>query len=173
MAGLFKSGAMGDPDIVKTLAELVWKMWNEFLKKRIFEVNPRILLNFMLNSCWILSFCGLGLGSIFKLWNVLGGYLYLGPAPTKIWYPFIILCWTYVPAGTLLRLPEISRTCWVRPRRFLSRNGGVVDQMGWWNWRAIEFWCTLPETDITPDKMVSQKETILFQSIHFFKRRKC
>ena len=31
----------------------------------------------------------------------------------------------------------------------------------------------LCETDITPDKMVSQKETILFQSIHFFKRRKC
>lgn len=124
MAGLFKSGAMGDPDIVKTLAELVWKMWNEFLKKRIFEVNPRILLNFMLNSCWILSFCGLGLGSIFKLWNVLGGYLYLGPAPTKIWYPFIILCWTYVPAGTLLRLPEISRTCWVRPRRCESE---------WWS----------------------------------------
>ena len=84
--------------------------------------------------CWIhvefLVFVVGIFGSIFSKLFCFGGYsyLYLGPAPTEnrisIHYFILDLCFrTRVP---LLRLPEISRTCWVCPRRFLSRNGGVV-----------------------------------------------
>ena len=49
MAGLFKSGAMGDPDIVTTLAELFEKMWNEKLKTQ----NKSWIQEFCWISCWI------------------------------------------------------------------------------------------------------------------------